>query len=394
MSDHQVWSAGTPAPAFAIKFEHIAPISGEDAEELEQWFTALIWMITMKDCNDKLGRFTAAMLGRLMLAKLSQHSKAYDQLTAILTVAYCQRWDSWTGEAATPVPAAAAPAPAATQVQAVLPVGDRMLAMIEDVREKLSQQLGHKMDHRRKAWDYQGCNPDTGKPYPTPSGVMRRAKVLLQLVVRAGVKDLPESTFAWRMVEVLGNLFPMHGTNLGDLIRTHVMTLSVDADDLTLEVVSTAADKYYDTWRTYDNCVDKGGVARGAAPAGSVVQQQQHEQAAGNAQHAKSPHGDHSWSGSDQHNSDDGCEEPKQQQPRVNAVADWAPNPDAAPSEAGTVISMADLRSVLQEMGVSRGATPAVNMAQHQPSTSVAPSTAGTVISMADLRTVLKEWGY
>ena len=55
---------------------------------------------------------------------------------------------------------------------------------------------------------------------------------------------------------------------------------------------------------------------------------------------------------------------------------------------------MADLRSVLQEMGVSRGATPAVNMAQHQLNTSVAPSTAGTVISMADLRAVLKEWGY
>ena len=368
---------------YAVGFEHLAAISGEDAEQLDRWFEALLWMITVKESTNKLGTYHANLLGRLMLGKLARHSKASDRLTAILTPEYCQRWNTWAGpKPATLDPAAAGGSEqvAAAATAVVLPVGERMLAMIEDVREQLSQQLGHKMDHRRKAADFAGINPDDNKPYATPSGVMGRAKVLHQLVVRAKVKDLPESNFAWRMVDLLGDMFPMHNTDLGCLIRNHVMVLGVAADDLTLTVVSELADKFYDTWRTYDNSVDKT-VARGATPAGSY-------------------HSGHGTGSGDEHSDAEDCERPQQpEQPCVNAVAGWAPNPNAAPSEAGTVISMADLRSVLQEMGVSRGATPAVNAVQqqqqHQPNTSAAPSVASTVmISMADLRTVLKDWGY
>lgn len=129
-------------------------------------------MITLKESNAKLGHYTAATLGRMMVGKLSQHSKAYDQLKAILIPAYYQRWDNWTGMA-TPAAepgadGAAAPAPTA----ALQPIDNRLLAMIEDVQQQLSQQLGHRMDHHRKAESYQGINSDTGKPYLSPSGVM------------------------------------------------------------------------------------------------------------------------------------------------------------------------------------------------------------------------------
>jgi hypothetical protein len=206
--------------------------------------------------------------------------------------------------------------------------------------------------------------------------VMARATVLYELAAKAGVKDLPEANFAWQMVALLGRMFPMHDSNLGAMIRTKVMTDDVEADELALKTVTAAAIKYYGTWRTYDNAV---GTARGAAS-------QQLEPAADSDLQDNIYYLDDD--GEERVYGADDCEEP---QSHVNTIASGAPS-SVAPSEAGTVISMADLRSVLQGMGVMpRGVAPAVNIVQHPQQAS---STTSTVISMADLRSVLQDLGY
>ncbi len=50
----------------------------------------------------------------------------------------------------------------------------------------------------------------------------------------------------------------MHDSNLGAMLRNKIMTDDVDADDLTLKVVTAGAIKYYGTWRTYDNALSTG----------------------------------------------------------------------------------------------------------------------------------------
>ena len=505
----QMLSTGNPSSAQSVGFEYLVPISGEDAEELDKWFASLEWMITLKESNAKLGHYSAATLGRMMLGKLSPHSKAHDQLTAILTPTYYQDWDTWAGAATVaPVPAAAGPAeaPAAPPAApAVRPIGDRLLAMIKDVQERLSQQLGHKMDHRRKAVDYKGINPDTGKPFPTPAGVMGRAKVLYQLVVKAGVRDLPESNYAWQMVEVLGDMFPMHASDLGSMLRLH-LTINVPHDTLTLKMVAEIADKFYDTWRTYDNSISKAaksarvnslqepapppapsgqqpnascntcgsqghpsrecfkvhaklcpsyiptmaseenkhmynlwaasylkelgfkpplwvrqgrpeviqwmidtvpthllnGLAPGAytkrrsrdtqqgsggqggnRQGGSGQGGQRHGGGGGRGGRAYGQPGGHQQQGGYAQQGGYQQQGGHQQQQHVNALAGWVPNPHAAPSEAGTVISMSDLRTVLQEMGVTgRQAAPAVNVVQQPQGPAIPPHLRITMLSM------------
>ncbi len=102
----------------SVGFEQISPVSGEDAEELSEYFKKIDWMLLAKQSGDKLKHFDARMLGLLMLAKLSEHSQAHGLLTVLLTDEYCDKWDRWQG----------ADTPAATEVK---PLYVRLRAMVE-----------------------------------------------------------------------------------------------------------------------------------------------------------------------------------------------------------------------------------------------------------------------
>ncbi len=80
--------------------------------------------------------------------------------------------------------------------------------MVAAIKEHLTQRLGHKADHRNKAQAYRGLDPKSGEPYSTPMLVMAKATVLYDLAHKAGVKDLLEANYAWRMVDLLGQMFP------------------------------------------------------------------------------------------------------------------------------------------------------------------------------------------
>ena len=256
----------------AVGFENLAPISGEDAEELADWFKALEYMITLRASHDKLKHFNAELMGQLMMGKLHEHSKAHDLLEKLLTDAYHERWDNWRGKDAPVDDTPAAEAGEGEAPPAVKPLATRMRAMVADVREHLTQRLGHKADHKKKAEEYEGRDPRTGQIYATPTLVVARAKVLYDLAIKAGVQNLPGPHYAWKIVNLLGKIFPVYDTSLGNMIRNHVMSTSVDADALTLDEVATLADKFYTTWRTYDSSYESssGKPAKAMAKVNSL----------------------------------------------------------------------------------------------------------------------------
>ena len=228
--------------------------------------------------------------------------------------------------------------------------------MVADVKEHLTQRLGHKADHRKRAEDFEGRDPKTGELYATPTQVVARAKVVYDLAIKAGVQDLPGSHYAWKTVHLLGKIFPMYDTNLGAMIRQQIMSTDVDADTLTLDRVATLADKLYTTWRTYDNSFASASGLSSAAVTTAATAHEAQGSKAGPAPHEQPP----------PPGSQSGINSGHQQEPpHVNAMSGWNPMPNTPPSEAGTAFSMAELRSQLREdmramlLEMGLGATPA-----------------------------------